>query len=91
MDKGDPGSGEVQRRVGVREFRGDLTGFLRLARQGQSFLITSHDEVVAELRPPAVTERPKRVPGTMRGEIKMAEDFDSFPDDILDLMEGRTE
>ena len=37
------------RRVGVREFRGNLTGFLRQARQGRSFLVMSHDRVLAEV------------------------------------------
>ncbi len=35
------------RRVGVREFRGDMTALLHEAQQGTSFLITSRDQVVA--------------------------------------------
>jgi antitoxin (DNA-binding transcriptional repressor) of toxin-antitoxin stability system len=79
------------RRVGVREFRGNLTGILRQARQGASFLITSHDEVVAEIHPPAVSERPARRPGALRGRIWMAPDFDALPPDILAAMEGEEE
>jgi antitoxin (DNA-binding transcriptional repressor) of toxin-antitoxin stability system len=74
--------------VGVREFRGNMTGFLRQARQGASFLITSHGEVVAELHPPAAAERARRVPGALRGKIRMAADFDALPDDVLAAMEG---
>ncbi len=43
---------EPPRRVGVRELRAHLTGFLRQVRHGASFLVTSHDQVLAEIRPP---------------------------------------
>jgi len=76
------------KQVGVRELRGNMTGFLRQARQGASFLITSHGEVIAELRPPTVAARPRRTPGALRGKIHMAADFDVLPDDVLAAMEG---
>ena len=76
-------------RVGVRQFRGNMTGYLRQAQEGASFLITSHNEVLAELRPPSSSLRPpRRLVGAMRGEIWMANDFDTWPDDILEAMEG---
>ena len=76
------------RRIGVREFRGNLTGFLRQAKQGASFLITSHDEVVAEIHPPSKSERAWRQPGALEGKIWMAPDFDMLPPEILAAMEG---
>jgi antitoxin (DNA-binding transcriptional repressor) of toxin-antitoxin stability system len=79
------------RRVGVREFRGNLTGFLRQARLGTSFLVMSHDQVLAEVRPPPPTERPLRRPGALRGRIVMAPDFDTLPPDVLAAMEGDDE
>lgn len=78
-------------KVGVREFRENMTGFLRQARQGTSFLITSHDEVVAEIRPPAQAQRSPRRPGALRGKIRMAADFDTLPADVLAAMEGEGE
>lgn len=83
----DVTDGTAPRRIGVREFRGNMTGFLREARQGASFLITSRDEVIAEVRPPPPAVKPRRQPGAMRGEIWMAPDFDEFPEDILAAME----
>ena len=79
------------RRVGVREFRGNLSGFLRQARQGGSFLIVSHDQVVAEVRPPPQAERRRRQGGALRGKIEMAPDFDTLPPDVLAAMEGEEE
>ncbi len=75
-------------RVGVRELRGKLTHYLRVASGGTLILVTSHDTIIAELRPPSPKLRPARQPGALRGEIEMAEDFDVLPDDILAAMEG---
>jgi antitoxin (DNA-binding transcriptional repressor) of toxin-antitoxin stability system len=76
------------RRIGVRELRSNLPSFLRQARDGASFLITSHDDVVAEIRPPSISERARRRPGALRGQIVMAPDFDTLPADVLAAMEG---
>jgi antitoxin (DNA-binding transcriptional repressor) of toxin-antitoxin stability system len=78
-------------KVGVREFRENMTGFLRQGRQGTSILITSHDEVVAELRPPPQSHRSPRQPGALRGKIRMATYFDTLPADVLAAMEGEGE
>jgi antitoxin (DNA-binding transcriptional repressor) of toxin-antitoxin stability system len=78
-------------RVGVREFRGDLSGFLRQVRQGRSFLIMSRDQVLAEVRPPQPAQRARRRPGALRGKIRMAPDFDVLPPDVMAAMEGQEE
>ena len=75
-------------RVGVRELRNNLTRYLREARQGASILVTSHDAVIAEIRPPAAKLRPPRQFGLLKGQIWMADDFDTWPDDILAAMEA---
>jgi len=76
------------RQVGVRDFRGNMTSILRQARQGETFLITSHGEVIAELRPPSIMARPRRQPGALRGKIQLSPDFDELPADLLATMEG---
>jgi antitoxin (DNA-binding transcriptional repressor) of toxin-antitoxin stability system len=78
---------ELQK-VGVREFRENLTGFLRQARQGHSFAVTSHDQVLAQIGPPPPAERPCRRPGALRGKIRIAPDFDTLPSDVLASIEG---
>ena len=46
--------------VSVREFRGNLTSFLRQVLQGHLFLITSRNQVLAEVRPPSKVEQSRR-------------------------------
>ena len=84
-------SNHAPQRVGVREFRGNLTEFLRQARQGRSFLVMSRDQVLAEVGPPRPEVRPRRKPGALRGKIRMAPDFDALPSDVLAAMEGEEE
>ncbi|AFL51510.1 MULTISPECIES: hypothetical protein [Sinorhizobium] len=77
------------RRVGVREFRGNLTSFLKQVEDGQRFVLTSHHKVVAEIGPPS-SDVVTRKPGALRGKIKVADDFDSLPEDVLKSMEDGT-
>ncbi len=83
----DQSGSSQQIRVGVRELRGNLTRYLRQARQGTAVLITSHDAVIAELHPPSLTSRPARQPGALKGQIRMADDFDILPAEVLAAME----
>jgi len=83
--------GKAPQKIGVREFRGNLAGFLRQVRDGHSFLVTSHDQVLAEVRPPPKAGLPRRKPGALRGRIKIAPDFDTLPPDVLTAMEGGEE
>jgi antitoxin (DNA-binding transcriptional repressor) of toxin-antitoxin stability system len=77
------------RRVGVREFRGNLTSFLKQVEDGQRFVLTSHHKVVAEIGPPS-SDVVVREPGALRGKVKFADDFDSLPADVLRSMENGT-
>jgi antitoxin (DNA-binding transcriptional repressor) of toxin-antitoxin stability system len=79
---------DKQVRVGVRELRTNLSGLLRQARHGTSVLVMSRNEVIAEIRPPSGAERPRRIPGMLKGKIRIAQDFDTLPDDVLSAMEG---
>jgi antitoxin (DNA-binding transcriptional repressor) of toxin-antitoxin stability system len=74
--------------VGVRALRENLSDYLRRARQGASFVVMSRGEVVAELRAPSSAKLKPRQPGALKGRIIMAEDFDTWPDSLLDAFEG---
>jgi antitoxin (DNA-binding transcriptional repressor) of toxin-antitoxin stability system len=86
MDVEACNTGEI--RVGVRELRGSLTQYLHEAARGVAVLVTSHDRVIAEIRAPAPGRRPERRPGALRGQIRMADDFDTMPSELLDAMEA---
>lgn len=88
MAEPDENDAGPPRWIGVREFRGNLTGILRQAPPGSSSFVTARDEVLAEIRPPATPVRPRRQPGALRGKIRMAPDFDALPPDVLAAMEG---
>jgi antitoxin (DNA-binding transcriptional repressor) of toxin-antitoxin stability system len=76
------------RQVGVREFRGNLNAFLKEVQAGQSFVLTSHHKAVAEIRPPS-SALIARMPGALRGKIRLAPDFDAeLPADIVKAMES---
>jgi antitoxin (DNA-binding transcriptional repressor) of toxin-antitoxin stability system len=79
---------EAPQRIGVREFRGNLAEFLRQARQGRSFLVMSRDEVLAEVGPPPQQARARRRPGALRGNIRIAPDFDALSPELLAAMES---
>lgn len=53
-----------------------------------SFLVMSHNERVAEIRPPSKSASPARRPSALEGKIRMADDFDSLPLEVLDAIEG---
>lgn len=38
--------------VGIKNLKNELSHYLRLVKKGELVLVTDHDEVVAELRPP---------------------------------------
>ena len=88
MAEQEKASPRPPQKVGVREFRGNLLGFMRQVRQGSSFLVTSRGEVVAVVQPPQPPPQPRRQPGALRGKIRMAPDFDTLPGDILSIMEN---
>lgn len=84
-----PQSTSSPRRVGVREFRGNLTSFLKQIEDGQRFVLTSHHRIVAEIGPPSAGVI-ERKPGALRGKVKVADDFDTLPADVLASMEDGT-
>ncbi|MBP2449224.1 hypothetical protein JOH51_006732 [Rhizobium leguminosarum] len=49
----------------------------------------SHHKVVAEIGPPSA-DVAVRKPGALRGKIRISDDFDSLPADVLKAMEDGT-
>jgi antitoxin (DNA-binding transcriptional repressor) of toxin-antitoxin stability system len=58
--------------VGIRDLKARLSEYVRLARSGETILVTDRDEVVAELGP---TRRVQTVPGSLEDILqRLAED-----------------
>ena len=77
----------MTRMVIVHEAKTHLSRLLEEVRQGEEVVIAKAGKPVARLV--AVTEQPKRrQPGSARGQIWMAEDFDApLPEDIQRFFE----
>jgi prevent-host-death family protein len=60
------------RAIGIRDLKARLSEYVRLAKSGETILVTDHDEVVAELGP---ARRAQTVPGSLEDILqRLAED-----------------
>ncbi|HET7316699.1 MAG TPA: type II toxin-antitoxin system prevent-host-death family antitoxin [Sphingomicrobium sp.] len=75
-------------KVGIRELRSSLSDFIKRARNGHVIRITSRNEVVAELRPAGAVKHVRRMPGTLKGKIRIAADFDELPKETVEAFEN---
>jgi prevent-host-death family protein len=77
----------MTRTVGVREAKARLSELIDTVLRGEEVVISRHGTEVVRLVP--VTRR--RRPGSLRGRIHMAPDFDETPEELIDAFEGRGE
>lgn len=71
--------------VGAFEAKTHLSALLEKVRLGETIYITKHGKRVAELRP-VESEKRVPIPGTMKGQIWMSDDFDAPLDDFAEYM-----
>ena len=72
--------------VNVHEAKTHLSRLLELVAAGEEVIIARADKPVAKLVP---LKSVRRVPGSLRGKIRIHADFDApLPDDIVDAFEG---
>ena len=75
--------------MALAEVKDDLSKYLRLAVD-EEIVITRHGRPVAKLGPIRARKQSRKL-GGMKGEIKVAEDFDApLPDEIIAAFEGRS-
>ena len=73
-----------QRRIyNVAEAKAQFSALVRQALQGETVVIARDNKPLLELVPIAPVQR---VPGTAKGQVVMAPDFDKTPDDFADYM-----
>ena len=77
----------MSKTVNVHEAKTHLSRLLELVSQGEEVVIAKSGRPVARLVPVREGRR-RRVPGSARGQIKIAEDFDApLPQDIQEFFE----
>ena len=73
----------AEHQVGVREFRDRMSTYIAHATAGETVTIMSRGKPVAQVVSPATAENWERKFGTMKGEIWMADDWDSWDEEEL--------
>jgi prevent-host-death family protein len=76
--------------VNVYEAKTHLSRLLDRVEAGEEIIIGRSGRPVAMLVPYR-TKRKRREPGSLRGQIWIAEDFDELPEDLLAAFEGESE
>ncbi len=72
--------------VNVHEAKTHLSRLLERVRQGEEIVIARSGEPVARLV--GVREQPeRRTPGSARGGIEIAPDFDELPEEVVEAFE----
>lgn len=66
----------------IGEAKTNLSKLIALAEQGEKVELRRGKEPVAQLVPLPKIGDARRKPGALAGRIKLAEDFDSWPEDI---------
>ena len=70
--------------IPIEEADEELTALIARVREGEVFTITVDGEAVAQISPVEAPPVRRRVPGSAKGQIVIAPDFDDpLPDDIL--------
>ena len=80
-------SSAQEKTVNFREFRKNLSCYLREAERGGAVVVTSRGKSIARLGPPPTAMRPRAELLGMFKEIQMADDFDDTPADMIEAME----
>lgn len=65
--------------VNVYEAKSSLSRLIAAAEAGETILIARHGKPVAQLGP--IPKRAPRIPGRMKGKLRISDDFDKWTGD----------
>ena len=68
--------------VNIHEAKTNLSKLLKRVAAGEEIIVAKAGEPVAKLVPYTAPAKKPRVPGSMKGKIWMAPDFDERPEEI---------
>jgi prevent-host-death family protein len=74
--------------VNMHEAKSQLSALVKQALEGEDVVIAKAGTPVVRLVPFQQTKAPRR-PGRLKGQIRMADDFDAVDEEITDLFEQR--
>lgn len=74
--------------VNTHEAKTHFSKLVERAASGEEIVIAKAGKPMAKLVP-LRSEGRRRIPGAWRGRVRMADDFDTTPDVVLDAFEGR--
>ena len=72
--------------VNIHEAKSQLSKLGELVRKGEKVVIAKAGKPYLELIPHRDKGNP-RIPGRFKGEIRMADDFDQTPDEVIQAFE----
>ena len=76
--------------VNMHEAKSQLSRLVEQALAGEEIIIAKAGRPMVRLLPVRLDEQP-RVPGRLKGRIRLAADFDTTPDELIDGFEGTAE
>ncbi|HSZ14008.1 MAG TPA: hypothetical protein VK790_08225 [Solirubrobacteraceae bacterium] len=72
---------------GIGEAKTQLSKLVRQAESGEEVILRRGSHPVVRLVAlTGIGASPKRTPGSMRGRVKVADDFDEWPEDIAEAL-----
>ncbi|TAK75894.1 MAG: type II toxin-antitoxin system Phd/YefM family antitoxin [Gammaproteobacteria bacterium] len=75
--------------VNIHQAKTHFSKLIEAVMRGEEIIIAKAGKPAAKLVPIAPV-KPKRKPGALKGQIRIAADFDAtLPDDLLDQFEGK--
>ncbi|MFP4002543.1 MAG: type II toxin-antitoxin system Phd/YefM family antitoxin [Alphaproteobacteria bacterium] len=75
---------EAPVQVNMHQAKTQLSKLIEMALKGQEVVIARNGTPVVKLVPVAKPELPPRKPGSLKGQIWIAPDFDDTPEDLID-------
>ena len=76
--------------INIHEAKTHLSQIIERVARGESVIIGKAGKPMAVLSPYKATQAPRK-PGSMKGKIHVADDFDAVDDLIADLFEGEVQ
>ncbi len=73
--------------VNMHEAKSKLSSLTELAHQGVTVVIAKAGKPYADLVPHKRAPKPRQ-PGRFKGKIRIADDFDKTPDELIKAFEG---